>query len=85
MKPEDLRKVIQETIEASIKDYVEKTEERIEERIDRLEHKLDQHIKNVRPLLEFIYVLSKFNKFLKWGGLTLFAFVAGIYLLIRRV
>ena len=81
MKPEDLRKVIQETIEESIKDYVK----RIEERIGELESKLDQHIENIQPMIDMVDVLSKLNRFLKWGGLTLFAFLAGLYLLIRRV
>lgn len=81
MKPEDLRKVIQDTIEESIKDYVK----RIEERIGELESKLDQHIENIQPMIDMVDVLSKLNRFLKWGGLTLFAFLAGLYLLIRRV
>lgn len=81
MKPEDLRKVIQDTIEESIKDYVK----RIEERIGELESKLDQHIENIQPMIDMVDVLSKLNRFLKWGGITLFAFLAGLYLLIRRV
>ena len=81
MKPEDLRKVIQDTIEESIKDYVK----RIDERIGELESKLDQHIENIQPMIDMVDVLSKLNRFLKWGGLTLFAFLAGLYLLIRRV
>ena len=85
MKPEDLRKVIQDTIEEAIKDYVEKTEKRIDERIGELEKKLDQHIENIQPMIDMVDVLSKLNRFLKWGGLTLFAFLAGLYLLIRRV
>ena len=85
MSPRDLKKIIEDAIEASVKDYVEKTEKRIEERIGRLENKLDQHIENVQPVVDFVFVLSKLNRFLKWGGLTLFAFLAGIYLLIRRV
>lgn len=85
MKPEDLRKVIQDTIEESIKDYVEQTEKRIAERIGELESKLDQHIENIQPMIDMVDVLSKLNRFLRWGGLTLFAFLAGLYLLIRRV
>lgn len=85
MKPEHLRKVIQETIEESIKDYVEQTEKRIGERIGELESKLDQHIENIQPMIDMVDVLSKLNRFLKWGGITLFAFLAGLYLLIRRV
>lgn len=85
MKPEDLRKVIQDTIEESIKDYVEQTEKRIGERIGELESKLDQHIENIQPMIDMVDVLSKLNRFLKWGGITLFAFLAGLYLLIRRV
>lgn len=85
MKPEDLRKVIQDTIEESIKDYVEQTEKRIDERIGELESKLDQHIENIQPMIDMVDVLSKLNRFLKWGGITLFAFLAGLYLLIRRV
>ena len=81
MKPEDLRKVIQDTIEESIKDYVK----RIDERIGELESKLDQHIENIQPMIDMVDVLSKLNRFLKWGGITLFAFLAGLYLLIRRV
>ena len=85
MSPRDLQKIIKDTIEESIKDYVEQTEKRIGERIGKLEDKLDQHIENVQPVVDAVFVLSKFNKFLKWGGLTFFAFMAGLYLLIRRV
>lgn len=38
----------------------------------------------MRPLLDTLRFVQTFQRFLKWGGLTLFAFFAALYYFIRR-
>ena len=40
---------------------------------------------DVAPLIDFLQVLNGFNRFLKWGGMTLFAFVALAWLFFKKI
>lgn len=44
-----------------------------------------QHKKDMEPVTEFFKTINSLNKFLKWGGISFFAFVAAIYFFIKKL
>jgi hypothetical protein len=69
----------------SLREEVTTTIERVVNgKIKNIDTKLDKHIDEMAPFIEFIRTLNSFNRFLKWGGVTFFAFIALIWLLIKR-
>ena len=45
---------------------------------------LTERTDNMQPVLEFLATMNSINKFLKWGGITFFAFIAFIWFMIKR-
>lgn len=81
MNPEDVHKAIADSIEKVVPIVVERV---VNEEVKAIRETLDAHVENVKPLVEFVQMLNTLNKFLKWGGLTFFAFMGIVYFLIRK-
>ncbi len=45
---------------------------------------INSHTEKMQPVLEFLATMNSINKFLRWGGITFFAFVAFIWFMIKR-
>lgn len=55
------------------------------EMFDALNATLADLRKDMEPVVELFHTVGSINKFLKWGGMSLFAFIAAMYLLFKRL
>ncbi len=55
------------------------------EMFDALNVSLADLRKDMEPVVELFHTVGSINKFLKWGGISLFAFVTALYLLLKRL
>lgn len=56
-----------------------------QEMFDALNVSLADLRKDMEPVIELFHTVGSINKFLKWGGMSLFAFIAAMYLLFKRL
>ena len=82
MTRDDISDVIREAVEITVPPVVERV---VNGKIKAVQNSLDEHRAEMQPVIEFLRTINSFNKFLKWGGITFFAFLTLIYILIRRV
>jgi hypothetical protein len=55
------------------------------EMFDELKREFQEHKQDMAPVIEFFKTVNSLNKFLKWGGLSLFALLTAIYIFIRKL
>jgi hypothetical protein len=58
--------------------------EKIMEALVTLQKEFTEFREEMAPLRDALWFVSTFQRFLKWGGITLFAFVGFVYWLFRR-
>ena len=55
------------------------------EMFNQLNEAFLEHKKDMEPVIEFFKTVNSINKFLKWGGLTFFAFITALYIFIKKL
>ena len=91
----DITKAVENAVERFVPPVVERV---VNGKIKTVQETLERHMDDARvyreqtkkwqddmqPVYEFLSTLNSFNKFLKWGGITFFAFFSIIYFFIKR-
>jgi len=55
------------------------------EMINDLKEAFLEHKNDMEPVIEFFHTVNSLNKFLKWGGISLFAFLTALYFFIKKL
>lgn len=96
MNHDDIYKTIENAVEKIVPPVVERV---VNGKIVKLQQTLESHQEiaaenweklNVRfdelePVADFLRFTTSFNRFLKWGGFTLFAFLGFLYVLFKKL
>lgn len=52
---------------------------------NQLSEDFREHKKDMEPVIEFFKTVNSLNKFLKWGGISLFALLTALYFFIKKL
>lgn len=88
MNSDDIYKVIEGAVEKTVPPVVERVVNgkirTLQTTVDTHVQKMNEHVERMTPVIEFLQTIGSLNRFLKWGGITFFAFLALLYMLIKR-
>lgn len=74
MNQEDMHKLIDARIAIAL-----------DARLGKLEEAFNAHKNDMEPVIEFFKTVNSLNKFLKWGGISLFALLTALYFFIKKL
>ena len=88
MTDELIYKAVERAVEKTVPPTVERV---VNGKINKLQETLDKHIEDegnyrdkLEPIIEFLHTFNNLNRFLKWGGITMFAFFTALYLFFKK-